>query len=116
MPTKTYGDDTNSNGKVLVAYATRAGSTIEVADSIALNISRNEYVVDLMHVGRVESISDYKFVIVGSAIRMRKVTPEAKKFVENFKNDLSNTPPPFLSPASHLKMILQKTVKRLRLI
>lgn len=27
---KTYGDEINSKGRVLVTYATRAGSTIEV--------------------------------------------------------------------------------------
>jgi menaquinone-dependent protoporphyrinogen oxidase len=89
---KTYGDGTNNKGRVLVTYATRAGSTIEVADTIALEISKQGYLVDLMHVENVKFISIYSAVVIGSAIRMGNVTPEIKKFVEEQKMELQNTP------------------------
>ncbi len=92
LPTKFYGDESSAKGKVLVTYATRAGSTIEVADSIASVISQQGFRVDLQHIENVDNLSGYIAVIVGSAIRMGNVTPEVKKFVEIQKNDLINIP------------------------
>lgn len=89
---KGYISDYPNNGKVLVAYATRAGSTIEVADSIAFTIAEKGYMVDLMHIDNVGSLAEYDAVIIGSAIRVGNVTPEVKKFVEERKAELKNIP------------------------
>ena len=92
MPSKSYGDTTGAKGKVLVTYATRAGSTIEVADSIAFTIAEKGYMVNLMHIDYVISLVEYDAVLIGSAIRMGNVTPEVKKFVEKRKAELENIP------------------------
>ncbi len=100
---KTYGDGQNSKGSVLVTYATRAGSTIEVADSIALAISKQGYLVDILHIEKVQSLSNYSSVIIGSAIRMGNVTPEIKKFVETHKTELQTIPTAFFITCLTLK-------------
>jgi menaquinone-dependent protoporphyrinogen oxidase len=92
MPTKTYGDEVSCKGRVLVTYATRAGSTIDIADSISFCVSQQGYVVDLMHVSSVENLSDYSTIVIGSAIRMGNVTPEVKRFVQTNKEALQDKP------------------------
>lgn len=89
---KSYGDSVTNKGRVLVAYATRAGSTIEVADSIALTIAQQGYWVDLKHIEAVPKLDDYSAVILGSAIRMGNVTPEVKAFVERSSVKLNKIP------------------------
>ena len=82
----------NLEGTVLVAYATRAGSTIEVADSIAYAIAGKGYTVELRHIEEVSDLSLYSAIFFGSAIRMGNVTPEMKKFVERNKAQMGSIP------------------------
>lgn len=92
MPTKTYGAEATGNGRVLVAYATRAGSTIDIADSIAFGISQQGYCVDLVHINSIDNLIDYSAIVIGSAIRMGNVTPEVKRFVKINKEILQTKP------------------------
>jgi menaquinone-dependent protoporphyrinogen oxidase len=87
---KNYGEEIH--GKILVAYATRAGSTIEVADSVAYHIAGKGYRVELRHINEVSDLSSYSLIIIGSAIRMGNVTPEIKSFVEKRKNEIETIP------------------------
>jgi menaquinone-dependent protoporphyrinogen oxidase len=71
--------------KVLVAYATWYGSTIEVAQEIAkVLISRGE-VVDTMCAKDVSDISKYKAVVLGSSVHMGHCNAEMLKFVKRFQ-------------------------------
>lgn len=93
LVSKNYEEQTDDlQGNVLVAYATRAGSTIEVADSIAYAIAGKGYIVELKHIDEVSDLSPYSAIIFGSAIRMGNVTPEMKKFVESNKVQLESIP------------------------
>jgi menaquinone-dependent protoporphyrinogen oxidase len=100
---KQYGNSINSKGKVLVTFATRAGSTIEVADSIALCIAKQGYWVTLMHIDGVGSLTDYNAVVIGSAIRMGNVTPEVKNFVEKRRVELEGIPTAYFITCLTLK-------------
>jgi menaquinone-dependent protoporphyrinogen oxidase len=78
--------------KTLVAYASRAGSTIEIAARIAEMLTSKGVQVDLMPVEKVKGVSGYNSIILGSAIRVGKILPEAMKFVENYQVELQSIP------------------------
>ena len=78
-------DDCNMNAakKVLVTYATRAGSTQGVAMAIRDRLCANGFHVHLVNAKeKITDISAYQFVVIGSAIRVGRWLPEASKFVE----------------------------------
>jgi len=79
--------------KILVAYATKAGSTAEVAAEIGRVVeSKGDCKVDVHPVGKVKEVGGYDAVIIGSAIRAGKWLPEATKFVEEHRDALSQVP------------------------
>ena len=80
------------NEKVLVAYATRCGSTIEVASAIAGELNKNGKSADLRAIKNVTDLQGYSAVVLGSAIRMGNWVPEALKFVEAHQAELSILP------------------------
>jgi menaquinone-dependent protoporphyrinogen oxidase len=64
---------TNATGPTtLIAYATRAGSTAEVAVFIGERLSERGLAVDVGPVQHLSSLEGYDAVIVGSAIRVGK--------------------------------------------
>ena len=78
--------------KVLVAYATKAGSTGEVAEAIGQALCDGGAAVDVKPVKEVDDLDGYKAVVVGSAIRMTRVLPEMASFVESHQATLSQMP------------------------
>jgi menaquinone-dependent protoporphyrinogen oxidase len=56
--------------KVLVGYATRYGSTKEVAEIIARSVSEAGIEVDVCQVRDIKSLTDYKAVILGAPLFM----------------------------------------------
>ncbi len=79
--------------KILVAYATKAGSTSEVAAEIARVIeSKGDYQVDMYPVDELKGVSGYDAVIIGSGIRAGQWLPPATKFVETHREALSRIP------------------------
>jgi len=79
--------------KILVAYATKAGSTAEVAAEIGRVMeSKGGCKVDVHPVGKLKEVSEYDAVIIGSAIRAGKWLPKATKFVEKHRDALSQVP------------------------
>jgi len=78
--------------KILVTYATRAGSTFEVASTIAEVLRAVGATVDVKPVPAVHEVEGYDAVIVGSAIRMSCWLPEAVAFVKANRKALSHIP------------------------
>ena len=76
------------DNKILVAYASKAGSTIEIATHVAEKIAENGKPVDVLPVNKVEDLTKYQSVILGSAIRIGAVLPEVSKFIESNKDIL----------------------------
>ncbi len=83
--------------KVLIAYASRAGSTAEVAEAIGQVLRGGGIPTDLLQVGQVVGMSSYRAVIIGSAIRMGRWLPEAAKLVERNQDTLAGMPAAFFS-------------------
>jgi len=79
--------------KILVAYATKAGSTAEVAAEIGRVVeSKSGCKVDVHPVDKLNGVDGYDAVIIGSGIRAGKWLPEATKFVERHRDALSRVP------------------------
>jgi len=75
--------------KILVTYASRSGSTAEIAAAIGKNLSQNGIHVDILPMQAVKDISEYQAIVAGSAIRNRAWLPEAMEFVKAHRFELS---------------------------
>ncbi|MFY9194383.1 MAG: flavodoxin domain-containing protein [Methanoculleus sp.] len=80
------------SGTILVAYATRYGSTAEVAEEIGDELRKGGARVDVRPVGEIDDLAPYGAVIVGSPIYMGKWLPEAQVFVERHQKFLRDIP------------------------
>lgn len=78
--------------KVLVAVASKHGSTREIAEAIASELKAEKLTVDLQDAGDVKSVAGYDAVVFGSAIYGGSWLPDAKKFAEQFRADLAELP------------------------
>jgi menaquinone-dependent protoporphyrinogen oxidase len=86
------GIESETRNKLLVAYASRCGSTGEVAEAIGQVFCESEVGVDVCPVENVDSLSEYQAVVVGGAVRMRRLLPEMVKFVEMHQATLNQVP------------------------
>jgi menaquinone-dependent protoporphyrinogen oxidase len=78
--------------RILIAYASRCGSTGEVAKAIGQVLCDKSVSVDVRLVNNVKDVTPYRSIIVGSAIRMSKWLPEATEFVAANHVALSQVP------------------------
>src|SRR5690606_13784617 len=69
-----------STMRVLIAVASRHGSTYEIAEVIAAEVRAAGDVVDLRAAEDVDSLESYDAVVLGSAVYMGKWLPEARQF------------------------------------
>jgi len=56
--------------RILVAYATMAGSTAEVAQAVGEEITRSGFQVDVLPISQVEDLEPYSGVVVGGPMIM----------------------------------------------
>ena len=80
------------NDKILVTYASRAGSTAEVAKAIGKTLSESGAQVDVLAMQDVQDLAPYRAVVAGSAIRKSKWLPEAAEFIQTHHAALSQKP------------------------
>ena len=69
------------NNRILVTYATRAGSTAGVAEAIAQVLKKRGFLVTVKPIKENPEVKGYQAIIIGSAIRRGKWLPEAMKFL-----------------------------------
>ncbi len=91
------GGSTEMNGKILIAYATRCGSTAEVADAIGKVFCERGAAVDVLPLKEVRSLDGYAGFVLGSAIRFGAWLPEAAQFVEQNLARLKQAPTAFFT-------------------
>ena len=77
---------------VLVASASRHGSTREIADMIGATIAQRGIATDIREVDNVATLIGYDAVVVGSAIYMGDWIKCARVFVEQHAGDLATRP------------------------
>jgi len=78
--------------KILVAYASFAGATREVAEAVARELENGGAAVEVRPAREVTDLSDYRAVVVGSAIRVAKLHPHAISFIKRHAIALSQRP------------------------
>jgi len=91
LPESIFGEQSMSN-KILIAYASKCGSTGEVATAIGKTFAQNRAHVDVMPLKDVTDLPSYQAIFVGSAIRAAKWLPEAIDFVSENRTMLQRVP------------------------
>ncbi len=86
------GPKDKENKKILVAYASKYGSTSGVADVIGKELCNKGADVDVCLLKNVKNLSEYRSVILGSAIYRGKWLTEAVDFVEGNRGVLQHVP------------------------
>ena len=80
------------NKKILVTYASRAGSTTGVAEVIGKILSEKGENVDVLPMQEVKDITPYRAVVAGSAIQKKQILPEAMQFLQAHQSELAQKP------------------------
>lgn len=75
-------------GQVLVAYATRNGSTAEIAAAIGKELGSAGFPADVAAMETVVSLAGYRAVVIGSPVYTGKVLPDVARFTARFRDDL----------------------------
>jgi menaquinone-dependent protoporphyrinogen oxidase len=70
---------------ILVAYATRYGSTQEVAEKIAATLREEGLTVDVQPVKQVRTLEGYRAVVVGAPLYMFNWLKEARNFLSRHR-------------------------------
>ena len=91
-PMETHYGDKQSKDKLLIVYATRAGSTAEVADFVGKAMAKNGFDVDITPANEVKDLSKYTAVILASGVRAGKVYPEILRFAKQNHARLKQIP------------------------
>lgn len=79
-------------GRFLVTYASRAGSTAEIAEAMGEALCGMDRLVDVVPVTDVKSLDAYQAVVVGSAIYMGRWMPPAVSFLKEHSETLKRLP------------------------
>ncbi len=78
--------------KILVTYASRLGSTAEVAEAIGKTLRENGTKVDVLRMQDVSDPTPYRAVVAGSAIRNKQWLAEAMQFIRQHQAALRQKP------------------------
>ncbi len=74
--------------KVLVAYASRAGATAEVAEEVGKVLAAEGLMVDVLPVQKVESLEPYSALVLGSAVRISRLVSETMRFARKYSKKI----------------------------
>ncbi len=88
----TFTKDSPMKQRILVTYATRAGSTAEIAERIGETLSERGYDVDVRPVKAKPDLEGYQAVILGSPIRMGSWLSEAVDYIKSNQAKLASLP------------------------
>ncbi len=91
-PQFAYGEAATMNRRILVAYATRTGSTVGVASAIGETLGASGFDVDVKPVKENPGMDGYQAVVIGSAVNGAQWLPEAVQFVKNNQSALNRVP------------------------
>jgi menaquinone-dependent protoporphyrinogen oxidase len=78
--------------RILVAYASRKGSTAEIAQAIGKELVSAGHTVDVIEMKTVTTVEGYTAVIIGAPVYMGKVDTDISKFVAKNRDHLASIP------------------------
>jgi menaquinone-dependent protoporphyrinogen oxidase len=78
--------------KVLVAHASRRGSTAEIAEAVADTLRGSGLDVECVAAADVESLAGFDAVVLGSAVYMKRWSGDAKHFLRRHHDALGGMP------------------------
>jgi menaquinone-dependent protoporphyrinogen oxidase len=78
---------------ILIAYATRSGSTAEVAEAIATSLRDAGFVLDVMPVSQVDSLNGRTTLILGAPLYIGKFPDEFHDFLSRHRVALTQLRP-----------------------
>jgi menaquinone-dependent protoporphyrinogen oxidase len=80
------------SGSVLVAYATRYGSTREVADAVAATLREGGLEVNIQPARQVRTLAGYSAVVLGAPLFMFRWHRDALRFLSRHRQALTERP------------------------
>jgi menaquinone-dependent protoporphyrinogen oxidase len=78
--------------RILVAYATKMGSTTEIAQAIGKELQVAGHVVDVAEMGTMKSLTGYNAVVIGGPMYIGKMIGDTGKFVRRHRDGLVKLP------------------------
>ena len=80
------------SNSILVAYATRYGSTQEVAERIAATLRESGLMVDVQPVKQVRTLDGYRAVVLGAPLYIGSWLKDAQRFLTQHQPTLEKLP------------------------
>lgn len=80
------------NDRVLVAYATKYGATAEIAEKIGEALQEAGLTTDVRPADRVDDLTPYRAVVLGSAVYAGQWRKEAATFLQENEQALAERP------------------------
>jgi menaquinone-dependent protoporphyrinogen oxidase len=77
---------------ILVAFASKHESTVEVAEVIAASLTERDLQVDFRRADDVEEIAGYGGVVLGGALYMGRLHRDARRFLHRHRETLASLP------------------------
>jgi len=78
--------------EVLVAYASKRGSTAEIAAAVAERLRADGVDAECLEIGEVGGLDGYDAVVLGSAVYMKRWRGEARHFLRKHGKELAGMP------------------------
>jgi menaquinone-dependent protoporphyrinogen oxidase len=79
-------------GRILVAYASRTGTTAEIAEAIGRELRLAGASVDVAELKEIASVAGYAAVVIGSPIYMGRIEGDVAQFVARHRDALATLP------------------------
>lgn len=100
---------------ILITYATRYGSTKEVAEKIAQIFNLDGFEVEVLPCKKVDTIEQYHFILIGAPYYIGGMLKDAKNFLLKHQDTLSKKPVAFLAlgPIGETEKELSETQNQL---
>jgi menaquinone-dependent protoporphyrinogen oxidase len=96
---------------VLIAYATRTGSAIGIAEEIGNVLTASGFTVTIQNIIKVTEIKNFDCIILGSPIQALSIMKEVKSFIKTNSAELKTKKTGFFITCFSLKSGNEKTVK-----
>jgi menaquinone-dependent protoporphyrinogen oxidase len=85
-------EEETMTASVLVAYATKYGSTQEVAEAVATTLREHGFQTEVQPAREVSTLDSYSAVVLGAALYMGRWHKDARSFLKRHRTGLAGLP------------------------